>query len=178
MNHDPFDEHLSRELWSLVADADPRPTLRPAAPGGRVMPRPFILIGSVAAAVAVIAALLVAPGGGGGHRQHVAAEGGTPTTTENGIIVATPGDQATPAKIGLITPSGQSTEVSTPAAGRALTAGPDGALWFTAGPQIGRITTAGSATMFPIPDPGQASGIARGSDGNLWFAAGAYIGRI
>ena len=50
-----------------------------------------------------------------------------------------------------------------------ITAGPDGALWFPEGganPRIGRITTAGAVTEFPITNsPG---GITAGPDGALW----------
>jgi virginiamycin B lyase len=59
---------------------------------------------------------------------------------------------------------------------RDMTAGPDGALWFTErhGQAVGRITTSGTVTEFPVPtsmdnplpDP---SGIAEGPDGALWF---------
>jgi virginiamycin B lyase len=64
-----------------------------------------------------------------------------------------------------------------------ITAGPDGALWFTetAGNRIGRITTAGVINEFPIPTPGSGPvGIATGSDGNLWFTESDanQIGRI
>ncbi|MFN8515380.1 MAG: hypothetical protein U0232_32630, partial [Thermomicrobiales bacterium] len=53
-----------------------------------------------------------------------------------------------------------------------ITAGPDGALWFTegAGNRIGRITTGGTITEYPIPTP--TSGpeqIVAGPDGALWF---------
>jgi sugar lactone lactonase YvrE len=65
----------------------------------------------------------------------------------------------------------------------AITAGPDGALWFTwyGFNEIGRITTAGAATFYPIPtadsDP---DGITAGPDGALWFTEGqgGKIGRI
>ncbi len=52
-----------------------------------------------------------------------------------------------------------------------ITPGPDGALWFTEGSQIGRITTRGSLTEFPIPAPDDVAtkGIATGPDGALWF---------
>jgi virginiamycin B lyase len=58
-----------------------------------------------------------------------------------------------------------------------ITAGPDGALWFTE-PQdnkIGRITTTGELSEYrlpPLPKPGVASyvGITMGPDGALWFA--------
>ena len=53
-----------------------------------------------------------------------------------------------------------------------IAAGPDGNLWFTEGNgnQIGRITTAGVITEFPIPTANSDPyGIAAGPDGNLWF---------
>jgi virginiamycin B lyase len=68
-----------------------------------------------------------------------------------------------------------------------ITAAPDGALWFTAEnwgciqpcPQtiLGRMTTAGSSTLFTVPVPSGAfpwgaNGIAAGPDGNLWLAEG------
>jgi virginiamycin B lyase len=64
-----------------------------------------------------------------------------------------------------------------------ITAGPDGNLWFTedAGNNIGRITTTGEITEFPIPTPQSGPhGIAVGPDGNLWFTeqTGNKIGRI
>ena len=65
----------------------------------------------------------------------------------------------------------------------AITAGPDGALWFTesVANKIGRITTAGVITEFPIPtassDP---RGITAGPDAAIWFTerAANQIGRI
>ena len=56
----------------------------------------------------------------------------------------------------------------------AITAGPDGNLWFTeighVGSSIGRITTAGKITEFPLPSANTfPSSITAGSDGNLWF---------
>src|SRR2546430_2251650 len=63
----------------------------------------------------------------------------------------------------------------------AITTGPDGNLWFTEneGGKIGRITTAGRITEFPMAGsfPG---GITAGPDGNLWFTLenGNAIGRI
>ena len=50
----------------------------------------------------------------------------------------------------------------------AITTGPDGNLWFTNGGSIGRITPAGSITVFPIGDAGMTNDIAAGPDGNLW----------
>ena len=52
-----------------------------------------------------------------------------------------------------------------------ITAGPDGNLWFTElFSRIGRITTSGVITEFPVPTAGNPNGITAGPDGNLWFA--------
>ena len=61
------------------------------------------------------------------------------------------------------------TRVSEP---QGITAGPDGNLWFTEflGNKIGRITTAGVITEFPIPMPFSGPhDITTGPDGNMWF---------
>jgi streptogramin lyase len=63
-----------------------------------------------------------------------------------------------------------------------ITAGPDGALWFTEknGDQIGRITTAGSVTEYPLTAGSGPFGITAGPDGALWFTEQGTdkIGRI
>ena len=65
-----------------------------------------------------------------------------------------------------------------------ITPGPDGALWFTAGASpssvIGRITTGGQITEFPLPAGHTAACITTGADGNLWFTDSAQnkIGRM
>ena len=63
-----------------------------------------------------------------------------------------------------------------------ITAGPDGALWFTnqVPDSIGRITTSGTATNFTDPSIAFPQGITAGPDGALWFTNGdtASIGRI
>ncbi len=65
-----------------------------------------------------------------------------------------------------------------------ITAGPDGALWFTEGVsnKIGRITTAGVITEYPVANTDSLHGITTGPDGALWFtellAYGNKIGRI
>jgi virginiamycin B lyase len=62
-----------------------------------------------------------------------------------------------------------------------IVTGPDGALWFTL-PQgsIGRITTNGIVTNYPLPGSGDSpQGIASGPDGALWFTVSSgKIGRI
>ena len=64
-----------------------------------------------------------------------------------------------------------------------IAAGSDGALWFTEtdGRKIGRITTAGDITEFPLQRGRQPLGITAGPDGALWFAESSSpprIGRI
>lgn len=68
-----------------------------------------------------------------------------------------------------------------------ITKGPDsdGALWFTdvGKRSIGRMTTSGAVTLFPVPDAPILREIVLGSDGALWFsrtgsAGGQSIGRL
>ena len=64
-----------------------------------------------------------------------------------------------------------------------LTAGPDGALWYTLeNPDaIGRMTTAGAPSSFPLATGSHAQAITLGSkDGNLWFTESGTgkLGRI
>ena len=79
-----------------------------------------------------------------------------------------------------------------------ITSGPDSTVWFTLGGtaadgltpiiSIGRITTAGAMTLYPLPDGSSIAAITAGPDGNVWFtddysdpntSKGAeYIGRI
>lgn len=70
-----------------------------------------------------------------------------------------------------------------PAGATGITVGPDGALWFAenAGNRIGRITTSGALTEYPIPTANsQPLRITSGPDGALWFTEmlGNKIGRI
>ena len=63
-----------------------------------------------------------------------------------------------------------------------IAAGPDGALWFTEYEvsKIGRRTTSGVYTGYPVPPPGgNPFGITAGPDGALWFTEyyGNNIGR-
>jgi streptogramin lyase len=64
-----------------------------------------------------------------------------------------------------------------------ITPGPDGALWFTeyAANNIGRITTSGAVTEYPVPTANpQLTYITTGPDGALWFTENLAdkIGRI
>ena len=87
-------------------------------------------------------------------------------------------------KIGRVTTAGVMTEfpLPLPLGGPVnITSGPDGALWFVGSGGIGKLTTSGATTLFPV----QASKITAGPDGALWFSGfsgtlntGPAIGRI
>jgi len=105
-------------------------------------------------------------------------------------------------KIGRITSAGAITEYPLPTAGsepNGIAAGPDGALWFAEGvadrigrtplterspsTRIGRITTVGIVTRYPVPTADSIPyWIAAGPDGALWFTENGHrgnrIGRI
>jgi virginiamycin B lyase len=77
-----------------------------------------------------------------------------------------------------VTPSGAITAFPLPAPTReplGITAGPDGNLWFgeQSHGRIGRMTTSGVLTEFPINTTNSVQGIAAGPDGNLWFGEAA-----
>ena len=64
-----------------------------------------------------------------------------------------------------------------------ITAGPDGALWFTNNTSIGRISTAGKITRYTGPGISDPRFITAGPDGALWFTneginSSGSIGRI
>ncbi len=85
--------------------------------------------------------------------------------------------------IGRMTMAGSVSAFTVPAASpQDIALGPDGNLWFTeaSGSRIGRSTTAGVITEFPIPSAHDSHEIAAGADGNLWFTEGSTgtIGRI
>ena len=74
--------------------------------------------------------------------------------------------------IGRITTSGTVTDYTDPGFShpQRITAGPDGALWFTQGDDaIGRITTTGKITVYTVPGISNPQGITAGPDGALWF---------
>ena len=90
-------------------------------------------------------------------------------------------------QVGRVTPAGVITEFPLPG-GREnrpteMTAGPDGALWFTLNNDpgaIGRITTDGVFTQYPVPTPfSRPWAITTGRDGAIWFSEDANkIGRL
>jgi streptogramin lyase len=69
--------------------------------------------------------------------------------------------------INRLTPGGEHREFLS--SGIWITAGPDGNLWFSQFLAIGRMTTDGQVTSFPIPDGAVPGDITVGPDGNLWF---------
>jgi virginiamycin B lyase len=90
--------------------------------------------------------------------------------------------------LGRITTGGAITSYSLfnfPSLGAAcgITAGTDGALWFTVcsggeiSPEIGRITMAGAVELYTLTTTTSGSGITLGPDGALWFADGSSIER-
>jgi streptogramin lyase len=88
--------------------------------------------------------------------------------------------------VGNVTAQGDVTEyaLGLPAfySGGSIVAGPDGGMWFTnpAGSGIGRITTDGEITQFPLTRGVGVNAITVGRDGNLWFveSKAGRIGRI
>lgn len=105
------------------------------------------------------------------------------TPSDNGTPTPTAGNS----QIGRLTSDGAITEYSVPTSNAfvfAITAGPDGNMWFTEselGPgqgrrapngKIGRITQAGKIEEFALPGPfTRLWGITTGPDGNVWFTA-------
>jgi virginiamycin B lyase len=64
-----------------------------------------------------------------------------------------------------------------------ITAGTDGALWFTSGCGIGRITTGGKPSIYQLGGSRIAIGLTTGPDGAIWYtgitqAHGSFVGRI
>jgi streptogramin lyase len=74
-----------------------------------------------------------------------------------------------------ILPAGSTLEVS------AATVGPDGNVWYSnCDGSVGKVTPAGAATVYPLPDGGIASGVTAGPDGNMWFTecVGLNVDRV
>ncbi len=93
------------------------------------------------------------------------------------------GDDDPPDAIGRVTTDGQYTRWPLPnshSTPMRITAGSDGALWFTEreGNRIGRITTSGVITEFPLRPSLSPFDITSGADGALWFTTDTCLGRI
>jgi streptogramin lyase len=88
------------------------------------------------------------------------------------------------ARLSPTSPVGKITEfpLSSKSSPGAITAGPDGNLWFTENmldSKVGRITLNGTITEFPFSTPqGSLEGITAGPDGNLWFVEYNRVARI
>jgi virginiamycin B lyase len=73
-----------------------------------------------------------------------------------------------------ISPSGQYTEfpLEPGVYAGALAAGPDGRLWFAAGPgEIARMTPSGRVSRIQLPSATYVNDIVAGADGNVWYTA-------
>ena len=95
------------------------------------------------------------------------------------------GNTSSPTAIARMTTSGSVSQFVIDTTGmlnvNGLTVGPDGAIWIAATlpdptdtfliGQVGRITTSGTYTTFPLPNL-PANGIVTGPDGNLWVTGG------
>ncbi len=88
-------------------------------------------------------------------------------------------------KIAKIDASGIITKYTSPCGSSRIAAGPDGALWYTCGNYIGRITTGGVITTFALAPNSYPGYITQGPDGAMWFTQsntggtyGGSIGRI
>lgn len=107
---------------------------------------------------------------GGVITEYLLPNGGDPASITAGPDGALWFTEYLAKRIGRMTTGGVVAEFEVPLEPTGITAGPDGALWFTARGMIGRITTSGAVSQFPIlspfPDP---TGIVAGPDGALWF---------
>jgi streptogramin lyase len=90
-------------------------------------------------------------------------------------------------KIAKITTSGTITEYALPLEENqpqpaGLTAGPDGNMWFTTSCgspcYVGKITTTGALTKYPLKEHTPLDGIAAGPEGNLWAVEGSKVMKI
>ena len=136
------------------------------------MPRPLILIGSVAAAVAAIAALLAA-GSSGPSRQHVASNGPSagPTTTTDagvGVVLPVPGQ---PGVTQTTIANGRSAPTSAPK----KSGNPPGPVLVP--PKTLPPSTPLSLTRYSLGDL-IYFGITAGPDGNMWAVSWLDIARI
>jgi virginiamycin B lyase len=81
-----------------------------------------------------------------------------------------------------MTPTGDVTLFHEPSDGYpgAITAGPDGNLWFTLwlSGKVGRISTTGAITEFTIPRAAAPYGITPGPDGKVWFTLANSFGSL
>ncbi len=108
---------------------------------------------------------------------------GPMAATPSAVWFAEPNDSA----IGRIDHSGFVTVFPLPSPyeePRGITAGPDGAAWFTqtgghtGGEGIGRIDDSGAIREYPLPPNTRPFGITTGPDGNLWFTEVGATWRI
>jgi virginiamycin B lyase len=118
-----------------------------------------------------------------GALDTVAAVGGTPLALAVGAdrnVWVTVGGKKQQRAIARVTPAGTVTSFTAGLTSEPgdIAPGWDGALWFTepAAGLIGRITTAGAITEFPVPAPPIA--LTAAFDHAMWFTARNLVGRI
>jgi virginiamycin B lyase len=124
-------------------------------------------------ALLALAALAGCGGGGGGGGSVV------PTTSPSSTTATpTPGPHFTQFPIPATWSSFSSPGSVAPGD---IAPGPDGALWFTEGnaAAIGRITTSGLLSQFPVANSGGTYSITAGPDGAMWFTdSKGFVGRM
>jgi streptogramin lyase len=107
----------------------------------------------------------------------------TPNSGADGITLGSDGNQwftQTGGNIGRITTTGAISEFPVYAANTrpwGITAGPDGNVWFAlegdgVSSEVGRVTSSGTMTLFPILPALSYPAITTGPDGNLWVTEG------
>lgn len=79
-------------------------------------------------------------------------------------------------RIGRVTANGTITLLPPVGTPDRLTAGPDGAVWFTSGTSLGRITENGTSSTFALPSGITAGLITQGAGGNMWYLGGDSSG--
>src|SRR5689334_18296244 len=102
------------------------------------------------------------------RRPQLIGAGTDPAARESAAFILTRASPAAQLCSGSILEYALPTRGSEPAG---ISAGPDGALWFTeeAGNRIGRITTSGSISEYAVPTRGsEPVGITAGPDGAIW----------
>jgi virginiamycin B lyase len=133
---------------------------------------------------AVLSVIAAGCGGGATSTQPVGLRTPFPVTTATPIPnpSVTPTPASTPTQTPPNVPAGRFRYYPLPtkaADPRGITAGPDGALWFTeAIGKIGRITTGGRISEFPLSKTESPGSITLGADGALWFTEEYSIGRM
>jgi virginiamycin B lyase len=192
-------------MWGILGEGPDAAHTR--SPGASFVRNPFgmkgrprallrVATGLVAVGAMLAAVAIPAVAGARGATARPVVEFDIPSVgVPEGIAVGSDGNlwftERYTSQLGRMTPAGAFTIFQLPGSNQMttdITAGPDGALWFTYpkstpplnGGQIGRITTSGATTFFTIPWVSDPEAITTGPDGNLWFAdhVASALGRV